>query len=311
MVVALCLASACTLDTAPLRADAGGTADTNADWCPRLALWMGGARRIHAYQLDTTRNDIVLCRAGDDEMVRVGDFWIDRYESSIWASDDCTGTEYGGASDDFPATFPDNAKWTAPLYACSVTGVPPTRFVTYFQAQQACAISGKHLCSNAEWQAAVAGTNDPGVFDGSTSNACVTMASGPRATGGGDGDPASSSSCVSRWGAEDMIGDLQEATSDWSTEPGDNGAHDAFGNEFGDDVYAHGGARADPGLNNDLSHDVWVTNAPNEVFGRLPAEMDRGGDYESGTSAGAFDFNPTGSPTGTFDNVGFRCCATR
>lgn len=54
------------------------------------------------------------------------------------------------------------------IYAVSLPGVMPSAAITWFQAQQACTNSGKRLPSNAEWQAAVAGTPDPGPDNGTT-----------------------------------------------------------------------------------------------------------------------------------------------
>ena len=103
------------------------------------------------YERDTGRADIVLCTNGRDEMVKVGDFWVDRYEASVWSAADCTGTQYGNTDDwaTVAGTFPYHGSFTVPLYACSVTGVTPSRYLTWFQAQAACTASGKHLITNA------------------------------------------------------------------------------------------------------------------------------------------------------------------
>jgi hypothetical protein len=148
------------------------------------------------YTRDRTCEDceqIVLCVRGRDQMVKVGDFWVDRYEASVWENDDCSGTQYVDRDDwaDVAESFPFHGSFDTPLYACSVALSPPSRWLTWFQAQSACAASGKRLLTNAEWQAAVAGTPDSGR---------CRVSGGPRNTGEG--------SCVSLWGAEDMIGNL-------------------------------------------------------------------------------------------------------
>lgn len=168
------------------------------------------------YERDATQTDYVLCEkpmgAGKvDRMVKVGDFWIDKYEMSAWENADCTGVQYGEQGDNW--TVPDNGSWSTLAYACSVDGVPPTRNVTWFQAQQSCEAADKSLCSNAEWQAAAAGTYDLGA-EGS-GNQCQISAGGTRITGNAGEVPGVSSTCVSAWGADDMIGNLWEWTADW------------------------------------------------------------------------------------------------
>src|SRR5512143_1136801 len=81
------------------------------------------------------------------------------------------------------------------LYAVSLPGVLPSTSVNWFQAQAACTNSGKRLPSNAEWQAAVAGSPQPGPDDGTTD--CATDAASRVPTG-------SRSACVSSDGAFDM-----------------------------------------------------------------------------------------------------------
>ena len=74
-------------------------------------------------------------------------------------------------------------------------GVEPRASITWFQAQQALANSGKRLPTNAQWQMAVAGTPD--------STACNVGGSAAQKTGANPG-------CRSDWGANDMVGNLWE-----------------------------------------------------------------------------------------------------
>jgi hypothetical protein len=44
------------------------------------------------------------------------------------------------------------------IFAVSIAGVLPTDCLTWFQASQACALSGKRLLTHYEWQTAAVGT---------------------------------------------------------------------------------------------------------------------------------------------------------
>jgi formylglycine-generating enzyme required for sulfatase activity len=136
-------------------------------------------------------------------MVKAGPVCIDKYEVSVWSSP-TGGTQYGTSSDNYPCD--NNGQNCTNIYARSVPGVTPSRFITWFQAQQALANSGKRLPTNAEWQLAVAGTPDPGASPGSED--CNTSSAGPETAG-------QRTNCVSRFGANDMIGNLDEWVGDW------------------------------------------------------------------------------------------------
>ena len=169
------------------------------------------------------------------DSVKVGDTCIDKYESSIWripagnaalvravqlGRATLADLTNGGAlqvspastcSPTFPPTFDATGNWTSPLFAVSVAGVEPTSCVTWFQAEQACALSGKRLLTNQEWQRAAAGTPDPGTDDGGTD--CNV---------GGLGRPLDTGSrgkCTSNWGAFDMVGNIEEWVADWIAQP--------------------------------------------------------------------------------------------
>jgi len=239
------------------------------------------------------------------ESVKVGDVCIDRYEASVWQIPPSnTGLilrvqvgratladlTSGGAtqvspssscSPAFPASFDATGNWMSPLYAVSVAGVLPAGCVTWFQAEQACALSGKRLLTNQEWQRAAAGTPDPGTDDGGTD---CNVGGLNRSVNTG-----SRAKCASNWGVFDMVGNVEEWVADWvprSTEcPG-------WGT-FSDDVMCLSGAS---------------TTATG------PGALVRGGSFTSFTEAGVFalDAGPVhgtlgNSPAEARRSLGFRC----
>lgn len=167
------------------------------------------------------------------DAVKVGTTCVDKYEASVWHIDPANKAllkraqrgkvtladlTAGGATQvspstgglycvpGYPPSFPVSGNWTAPLYAVSVAGVAPTGCTTWFQAEQACALSGKRLLSNQEWQRAAAGTPDPGTDNGTTD---CSVSSGAVALTG------SRASCHSSWLAFDMVGNVTEWVGDW------------------------------------------------------------------------------------------------
>jgi hypothetical protein len=201
------------------------------------------------------------------DAVAVGTVCIDKYEASVWSipatatslikkvqdgkadRDDLTApckngvecprqisptSDAGSGECDpplFPTTFSARGSWTTPLYAASVAGVKPTGCLTWFQAEQACRLSGKRLATNQEWQAA-AGTPDPGPDDGVAD--CNLMGRGTVETG-------SRAKCMSGWGAFDMVGNATEWVADW-TQAGT--LCSTAGSAFGIDVNCLQGAAA-------------------------------------------------------------------
>jgi hypothetical protein len=156
---------------------------------------------------------------------------MDKYEASVWRVPNPTttnkglvakiqqgeataalltaggATPLGTTTDDYAPCADSGQNCTNDIYAVSLPGVTPSAFITWFQAQQACKNAGKRLPSNAEWQAAVAGTPDPGPDNGTTD--CNTNSTLKAALTG------SRRSCVSARGAFDMVGNLSEWVADW------------------------------------------------------------------------------------------------
>jgi formylglycine-generating enzyme required for sulfatase activity len=183
-------------------------------------------------------------------------------EASVWSSP-TGGTQYGISGDNLPCK--KNGQNCSNIYARSVAGVTPARFITYFQAQQALANSGKRLPTNAEWQAAVAGTPD--------SDACNVSTGAVQNTGANAG-------CVSRFGANDMVGSLWEWVGDWDEE-----ADGCVTNTIGSDVTCYG------------------DSAPPT---RLPGALLRGGYFGAGTRAGPFAVDAGVQPNVFRRAIGFR-----
>lgn len=183
----------------------------------------------------------------------------------------CTAVQYGHTA--YPATFPENGNWTTPVYAASVAGVLPSACLSWFQAEQACRLSGKRLLINQEWQAAAAGTPDPGATPGAQD--CNTNGSAP---------VVDRSNCRSSWGAANMIGNVWEWVGDW----GDlaDGATN-WSAVFGSDYSAVGG--------------------PGSSYNNRPGALFRGGDWASGAPAGVFAVNGSFFPSDASSFIGFRC----
>jgi len=235
------------------------------------------------------------------DSVEVGPTCVDKYETSIWqipagatslikrvkkGSATVADLVAGGAvqlgpasgpecdSLEYPATFPSNGHWTEPLYAVSVPGVLPSACASWFQAEQACALAGKRLITNQEWQRAVAGTPDPS-FDNGTSDCNMGSVYNTVPTG-------SRSACVSRWGVHDMNGNVAELTGDW-------------------DERAETCAFEDLNLGGDS---VCFGGAGNGEIGVLI----RGGYWDFGIpNGGAFFMSAVLTPESRWEHVGFRC----
>ncbi len=162
------------------------------------------------------------------------------------------------------------------LYAVSLPGVLPSTQTTWWQAQAACQNSRKRLPSNAEWQAAVAGTPNPGPDDGATT--CRTTGSRAVATG-------SRAACVSSAGAFDMVGNLYEYVADWVPRSTSCGSWATSVSPAPADQQCLAGAS--------------TTGEPGVLI--------RGGNFTSGTLAGPLAILGLYGPSGSSLAVGFRC----
>jgi formylglycine-generating enzyme required for sulfatase activity len=272
------------------------------------------------------------------DAVAVGPLCVDKWEASVWSIPPENDTlvakvkkgraslahlTAGGATQinamtpgtcldvAYPATFPANGNWTVPLYAVSVPGVSPTTCTTWFQAEQACRLSGKRLLTNAEWQAAAAGTPDPGAADDQETT-CATATGSPLPgilTG-------SRSACVSRWGTYDMVGNAWEWVSEWTLLADACGA---WGPSIGDDMVCAGvdgdmapatpvfrrvrGDRRAPRLRRVGFRRVESVSTDPHV----PAGIIRGGNFGIDTRGGVFAYYAGANPSAASRSISFRC----
>jgi formylglycine-generating enzyme required for sulfatase activity len=265
-----------------------------------------GYERIIDTTFFTRDSDRRLCQRPDptgpggppDQVVRVGTgptaFWIDRFEVVV-TEGRFGGTPYGQSSADFPPVFPANGQWTSPRYAVSFSGSSPTRYVTWFQATEACRLSGKRLPTGEEWLTAARGTRDPPIADDGATGRCRTMGSGPRLAGTG-------TDCVSGWGAQDMVGSLWEWTTEWHLSVATRTE------DTGDRPWLPAAAHSD-----DVTVGVTSYVGATEALGApgVPAAALRGGAFDRGPGAGVFSLGVYRGPLFAGNNVGFRCVIPR
>jgi formylglycine-generating enzyme required for sulfatase activity len=227
-----------------------------------------------------------------------GTVCMDKYEASVWRVPDPTTTnatlvrrirrgtatradllaggamQLGATGDDY-APCADNAQnCFNDIYAVSLPSEIPSAFIAWFQAQEACANSGKRLPTSAEWQVGANGTPDPGPDDHATD--CNTLSPFTVAPTG------SRSSCVSARGAFDMVGNLYEWVADWVPP-----------------------STACPGWGGFSNDNMCLSGASTTANG--PGALLRGGDFGHGTAAGPFTVSASFGPSVFGPSIGFRC----
>jgi formylglycine-generating enzyme required for sulfatase activity len=206
----------------------------------------------------------------DDVMVKVGSVCMDRYEASIWDA------PTGGNQITGEIPCQPNGQDCTNIYARSVAGVIPAAQLTWHQAQQALANSGKQLPTNAEWQMAAAGTPVVGQSDNPDLSDCNVSASVLEPTGANPG-------CVSNWGVNDMVGNLGEWVGEWDEKSFTN----AIWPPGTGDTSSIGRASGEPSL-------------------RFPGALARGGDFHDGRKAGPFKVGAAHQPWRGAPVIGFR-----
>ncbi len=270
IAVAVSMATIAGSFTAPNTFTSGTTissADMNANFAAVKTAVDDNDARITSLESGT-------CPA---DMVSVGPVCVDRYEATV---ENVATTAYVGDLAAAALCDANGNDCKGKIVARSVQGQTPTINVTWFQAQQACAAAGKRLLTNAEWQMAAAGTPDGapnGVRD--TSLPCTTRG----ITGD---DPA----CISNWGVNDMVGNVNEWVADWvQADPANYGTANAGNTNWGGDAMAGVSAVSTTGDSRNF-----------------PAAIYRGG--RAGSSGqGVFAFYANLTPAESSPNLGFRC----
>jgi hypothetical protein len=170
------------------------------------------------------------------DSVRVGGICIDKYETSVWQTTNAAlidkirlgtvtlvdlnaaGAQLRGTtSDNYPAGCESTGVGCTGLYAVSIPGVLPSRFMSWLQAVAFARNAGKRLPTNGEWQAAALGTPD--------GTPCVT--------GGVSLGQTGTAGCVSDAGAFDLVGNVSEWVDAWvprsTASPGWGSTNDFMG----------------------------------------------------------------------------------
>ena len=233
------------------------------------------------------------------DAVPAGTTCLDRYEASVWrvphptttngplvrkiqsglatALDLASGgaTQLGVGGDDYVPCTDDGQNCAGDIYAVSLPSEIPSARITWFQAQDACASSGKRLPTSAEWQVGANGTPDPGPDNRATD--CNSAGNIVSATG-------TRGACISARGAFDMAGNLEEWVADWAPL---SSVCTGWG-----------------GLSDDR---MCLAGASTEVGG--PGALTRGGSFVDGTGAGPLAVVGGRRPAVTSSFIGFRCAA--
>jgi hypothetical protein len=238
-----------------------------------------------------------------------GTVCMDKYEASVWHVPDPQGTnralvkkiqegrateadlvaggamQLGVSGDDYGVTHyipcrDDGQTCGNYYYATSLPGVIPSSWITWFQAQAACKNARKRLPSNAEWQAAAAGTPDP-----------VDGLPGQCYTGNGAALPTGSRVGCSAYSDPgtpfDMVGNLSEWVADWVPHTAVcRSWQSTFGMFSSDDFMCFGSILMDP------------AGGPGAII--------RGGFWGNSYDAGPLAVD-TATPQTANDAIGFRC----
>ena len=202
------------------------------------------------------------CLANMSYIPKLGGYCIDQYEASM----------PGGLG-------------TA---ARSVPGVYPKTTINQSNAQAACVVAGKYLCTSAQWLGAadIKGAYYNLPTNLGTSNGCRVNSASATTTG-------SAPNCRSEYYVYDMIGNVREWNSETVTTtgsspsyPSDAGWTGIPNDKFGGDYVAF----------------VSGTNVTNLA-------VIRGGAFDYAATAGPFNVGLLDRPSSASNYIGFRCCS--
>lgn len=261
-----------------------------------------GANYKCAYEPD---NDGDGC---PDDMARVGDVCVDKYESSFNCTTYTTQAtaSSGGAINTIGAETStylwltkSSATMSSDPAVCkslSQNNSVPYTTITQYDSKQSCKLAGKRLINNQEWQDAAMGTPDDdtkcNILSGNSGGGTFIPSATWYNEGGNDATyTGTAGDCVSKYGVYDMIGNVWE----WTDDLADAVINTDYPNTatYGDDY-------------------VW-RNTVGSIYTRegdssasLSAFL-RGGSWSTGAPAGAFALALNNGPSGWGWVLGFRC----
>lgn len=261
---------------------------------------MGSVIRVAAASLALSLGLVepVVGAVCPDDSVASGTVCIDKYEASVWhvprhqkglieqiqkgtvrlANLIAGGaTQLGLARGDLAASgCPATGNGCVEVFAVSIPGVQPARYINWFQAAAAARNSLKRLPTNQEWQVAALGTPD--------GPPCIVSTASPPPVG--PADTGSAPGCVSDVGAFDMVGNVSEWVADWGDLANTCGSWPAA---FGSD-------------------DTSCVGGPGFGFSNVPGAFLRGGFFGVGetANAGVFAVVLRFDPTLAAPSIGFR-----
>ncbi|MDA3840420.1 MAG: SUMF1/EgtB/PvdO family nonheme iron enzyme [Patescibacteria group bacterium] len=216
-----------------------------------------------------------------------GGFCIDKYEAS--AGNGCPNKDTGSQRDSRLNMTNADCK------PASAEGAIPWVYISQTQAREACARAGKRLPSNKEWLSASLGTPDKNsLWLTSDCQVAENWKNQPGLTGSGE-------TCVSSFGAFDMIGNVWEWTDETISDGKLNGEilpSQGFVYEANADGIAI--EISDSPSDNYKNDYFWIKNTG--VRG-----VARGGFYSNEEEAGVYSAYLVSQPSYIGIGVGFRC----